>query len=65
MRVFQDSESCVYTMTKAALDNLTRSSCLELAQDGVRVNSINPGYFSTNIMKRLGLPDAMIEEVVF
>ena len=52
-----------YSMTKAALDNLTRSSCLELAPEGVRVNSVNPGYISTNIVKRSGLTDSEVTEV--
>lgn len=30
-------------MSKAAVDQLTRCSALELASDNVRVNSVNPG----------------------
>jgi NAD(P)-dependent dehydrogenase (short-subunit alcohol dehydrogenase family) len=32
-----------YNMSKAAVDQLTRTAALELASDGVRVNAVNPG----------------------
>lgn len=32
-----------YSITKAALDQLTKCTAMELASKGVRVNSINPG----------------------
>lgn len=39
----------VYGMTKAALDNLTRTSALELAPYGILVNSVAPGFIETRM----------------
>ncbi len=43
-----------YCMSKAALDQFTKCLALELAADGVRVNSVNPGVIVTKIMTRQG-----------
>ncbi|KAL4219017.1 hypothetical protein ACF0H5_021601 [Mactra antiquata] len=45
-----------YCMTKASLDMFTQCLALELAPDGVRVNSINPGVIVSNIYRRPGEP---------
>lgn len=50
-----------YNLSKAALDHFTRCIALELAPDGVRVNSVNPGFVKTNILKDLGLTDDQLE----
>jgi len=54
-----------YGVSKAALDQLTRCSALELASAGVRVNAVNPGVVVTNIHKRGGMDteayDAFLE----
>lgn len=54
-----------YGVSKAALDQMTRSSALELAASGVRVNAVNPGVVVTNIHKRGGMDsdayDAFLE----
>jgi NAD(P)-dependent dehydrogenase (short-subunit alcohol dehydrogenase family) len=39
----------LYAASKAGLKHLTRSMALELAKHGIRVNSIAPGYVSTEI----------------
>lgn len=50
--------SHIYSATKAAVVQLTRTSALELGPSGVRVNCICPGYIATPIFGRaLGLPE--------
>lgn len=44
-----------YCVSKAAVDQLTRCSALELAAKGVRVNAVNPGVIETNLHKRGGM----------
>jgi 3-oxoacyl-[acyl-carrier protein] reductase len=46
----------VYSAAKAALDGLTRSLARELGPQGIRINSVAPGYFSG------GMADALSEE---
>lgn len=46
-----------YCVSKAAIDQLTRCSALELAPKGVRVNAVNPGVIVTNLHKRGGMED--------
>lgn len=48
----------VYCMSKAALDQLTRCVSLELAGDGVRCNSVNPGVIATAFQRNAGLDAA-------
>lgn len=47
-----------YNMSKSALDQFTQCVALELADKGVRVNSVNPGVIVTNIHKRGGMDEA-------
>lgn len=48
----------VYGAAKAAMIQLTRSVAMELAETGVRVNSISPGHIATGIIQRAaGLSD--------
>jgi NAD(P)-dependent dehydrogenase (short-subunit alcohol dehydrogenase family) len=46
-----------YCVSKAAVDQLTRCSALELAAKGVRVNAVNPGVVVTEIHKRGGMSE--------
>jgi len=46
-----------YCMAKAAVDQMTSCTALELASKGVRVNSVNPGVIVTEVHKRGGLSD--------
>ena len=46
-----------YCVSKAAVDQLTRCTALELAPKGIRVNAVNPGVVVTNIHKRGGMED--------
>jgi len=43
-----------YCMSKAALDQFTKCVALELANKGVRVNSVNPGVIVTNLHRTSG-----------
>ena len=51
-----------YCVSKAAVDQLTRCSALELAPKGIRVNAVNPGVVITNIHKRGGMSDEDYEK---
>ena len=44
-------------MSKAALDQLTRTVALEVASRGVRVNAVNPGVIITEVHKRAGMTE--------
>ncbi len=44
-----------YCVSKAAIDQLTRCSALELAPKGIRVNAVNPGVVETNLHKKAGM----------
>jgi NAD(P)-dependent dehydrogenase (short-subunit alcohol dehydrogenase family) len=46
-----------YSVSKAATDQLTRCTALELAPKGIRVNAVNPGVVVTNLHKRGGMSD--------
>jgi len=50
-----------YCVSKAAIDQLTRCSALELAPKKIRVNAVNPGVVVTNIHKRGGMEDDQYE----
>lgn len=45
-----------YCVSKAAVDQLTRCTALELAPSGVRVNAVNPGVVQTNLHLSGGMP---------
>jgi NAD(P)-dependent dehydrogenase (short-subunit alcohol dehydrogenase family) len=51
-----------YCVSKAAVDQLTRCSALELAPKGIRVNAVNPGVVVTNLHKRGGMADGDYEK---
>jgi NAD(P)-dependent dehydrogenase (short-subunit alcohol dehydrogenase family) len=46
-----------YCVSKAAIDQLTRCTALELAPQGIRVNAVNPGVVETNLHKRGGMEE--------
>jgi NAD(P)-dependent dehydrogenase (short-subunit alcohol dehydrogenase family) len=46
-----------YCVSKAAVDQLTRCSALELAAKNIRVNAVNPGVVVTNLHKKSGMED--------
>jgi len=47
----------LYPVTKAALVQLTRNMALDLAKDGIRVNSVSPGWTWSNVMVSLSGDD--------
>jgi NAD(P)-dependent dehydrogenase (short-subunit alcohol dehydrogenase family) len=47
-------ENALYSMTKAAVEHLTRCLAAELAKDNIRVNAIAPGPAATPILATLG-----------
>ena len=47
----------VYSVSKAALDMLTRSMAAELGPHNIRVNSINPGLVSTAMILKCGISE--------
>ncbi len=51
-----------YCVSKAALDQLTRCSALELAPKEIRVNAVNPGVVVTNLHKRSGMDEKGYEK---
>ncbi len=53
----------VYSATKAAIRSLARSLTAELSAKGIRVNALAPGQIDTDLMRKVGMPDGMIEQV--
>lgn len=51
-----------YCMSKAALDQFTKCTALDLGPSGVRVNSVNPAVIVTEFHKALGMSDKDYEE---
>ena len=51
----------IFCVTKACLDSLTQCSALELANFGIRVNSVAPGITDTNF--RMNQPERPINEL--
>ncbi len=51
-----------YCVSKAAIDQLTRCTALELAPKKIRVNAVNPGVVVTNLHKRGGMEDEKYKE---
>ena len=43
------AKRAAYSVSKAAVLHLTKALALELAEHGIRVNAMAPGYFVTNM----------------
>ena len=52
-----------YCMSKAALDQFTKTTALELASHQVRCNAVNPGIVKTEMMEKFGLKGEAMEKV--
>ena len=48
-----------YSMTKAALNALTRTAAVELGPDGILVNALAPGYVDTDLTRQNNSPEAI------
>jgi NAD(P)-dependent dehydrogenase (short-subunit alcohol dehydrogenase family) len=42
-------QNAVYCASKGAILSFTKSLAVELAQEGIRVNSVSPGFFLTKV----------------
>src|SRR2546423_5038422 len=51
-----------YSATKAALRSLARTAAAELAERGIRVNTVAPGPIETPLFGRTGLPKEALDE---
>ncbi|HXB22669.1 MAG TPA: glucose 1-dehydrogenase [Candidatus Solibacter sp.] len=51
-----------YSATKAALRSLARTAAAELAERGIRVNTVAPGPIITPIFDRAGVPKEVVDE---
>ena len=55
--VMGEANASIYSMTKASLIGLTKSLALEVAQDNITVNIINPGWVDTELINNENLED--------
>ncbi|CAO4378070.1 unnamed protein product [Caenorhabditis nigoni] len=53
-----------YAMSKAALDQFTRSIAIDLIQHGVRVNSVSPGVVKTSFGLVEGMPAGLQDKLI-
>ncbi|KFD64127.1 hypothetical protein M514_04676 [Trichuris suis] len=53
-----------YCISKAALDQFTKCLALDLAREGVRVNSVNPGVIVTELHRRGGMTESQYKEFI-
>ncbi|MEM9012464.1 MAG: SDR family oxidoreductase [Pseudomonadota bacterium] len=53
----------VYSASKAALRSVARTLSVELAERGVRVNTVAPGPIETPIYGKLGMPEEQLNEM--
>ena len=53
--VMGEANASLYSMTKASLIGITKSLALELAQNGITVNIINPGWVDTELINNENL----------
>ena len=51
------SPGCLYSMTKGAIHQLTRSQALLLSEDGIRVNTVSPGWIWCKILDEVSDSD--------
>ena len=54
----------IYSMTKAAIINLTQTLAMELADDNIRVNAIAPGLVQTKFARAIWENETLAQEIV-
>jgi NAD(P)-dependent dehydrogenase (short-subunit alcohol dehydrogenase family) len=54
----------IYSMTKAALINLTQTLAMELGKDGIRVNALAPGLIQTRFARALWENETLSKQVI-
>ena len=62
--VMGEASASAYSMTKASLIGLTKSLALELAQDNITVNIINPGWVDTELINNENLEEDFSKEEI-
>ena len=62
--VMGEANASVYSMTKASLIGLTKSLALEVAQDNITVNVINPGWVDTELINNENLEEDFSKEEI-
>jgi len=53
-----------YCMSKAGLEMLTKSTAIELARFGVRVNCVSSSHLNTNLHRAANLTDQQCESIL-
>ena len=62
--VVGEANASLYSMTKSALVGLTKALALELAQNNITVNTINPGFVQTKLLENTFDDDFTREELL-
>ena len=62
--VMGEANASIYSMTKASLIGLTKSLALEVAQDNITVNVINPGWVDTELINNENLEEDFSKEEI-
>ncbi|MDD3237178.1 MAG: SDR family NAD(P)-dependent oxidoreductase [Candidatus Gastranaerophilales bacterium] len=59
-----EGNASLYSMTKSAFSGFTKALALELAQDNITVNTINPGWVDTELVNNDNLEDTFSKEEI-
>ncbi len=57
------ANSSVYQASKAALNSIAKTAAAELAPRKIRVNIVSPGPTKTEVMTKMGLDDATLQNI--
>ena len=57
------AESSIYTASKAALEGIVATLNIDLADRGIRINSVRPGVTATEIQKKAGMSEEGLVEL--